>query len=97
MNTKRHGILAAALMLGAVAAASPLQAHQRPNSATGQEMMMKGGEMGSRDMMGMMNMMEQMSKMMGQCSKMMEAAMKDMDGPKSQMPMDGQNAPEKKN
>ncbi|MGQ0485100.1 MAG: hypothetical protein ACT4SY_07105 [Hyphomicrobiales bacterium] len=74
----------AALLLGGLAAASPVYAHKQAAPPMGQDMMKGGGMDG---MMGMMGMMEQMNKMMGLCTKMMETAMGGMGGD------DGMKAP----
>jgi len=93
MNGKLRTLTLVSLFLGAFASASPLYAHANAKPSPDQNMMMKGGNMGGTDMMGMM---EQMNKMMGLCTKMMETAMNNKDGSGMQMPMDGEKAPEKK-
>lgn len=65
----------ASLLLGGLAATSPLYAHSQSKPSMGKDMMKGGGMDG---MMGMMTMMEQMNKMMGLCTKMMESKMDGM-------------------
>lgn len=84
----------ASLLLGGLAAASPLYAHKKSQPSSGQDMM-QGGGMGG--MMGMMGMMEQMNKMMELCNKMMASRMDGTGSPGMNMPMDAPAAPEKKN
>ena len=79
-----------ALILGGLAAASPVYAHKPPTPSMNQDMMKEGGMDG---MMGMMGMMEQMNKMMGLCTKMMA---NNMDGHDMKKPMEAPAAPEKK-
>lgn len=80
----------ASLLLGGLAATSPLYAHQQSKSSSGHDMMQGGG------MSGMMGMMEQMNKMMGLCAKMMESKMDGTGSPGMKMPMDAPAAPEKR-
>lgn len=94
MNRKIRTLALASLVMGALAATSPLYAHAKTKPSAGESSMMGGGKMGGGDMMGMM---EQMTTMMGLCNKMMEMAMNNMGGSGMQMPMDGGKAPEKKN
>ena len=95
MNKILRTLTLASLVTAALAAASPLYAHEKAKPSMDHNMMMQGGKMGGMD--GMMGMMEQMNKMMGLCNKMMEMAMNNMDGSGMQMPKDGETAPEKKN
>lgn len=82
----------ASLLIGGLAATSPLYAHSKSKPSSGQDMMHGGGMDG---MMGMMSMMEQMNKMMELCSKMMASKM-DGTGDDMKMPMSPTTEPEKK-
>lgn len=77
----------ASLLLGGLAATSPLYAHKQSKPASGQDMMQGGGMDG---MMGMMRMMEL-------CNKMMASKTDGTGSPGMNMPMDAPAAPEKKN
>ena len=80
--TRTFGLVA--LLLGGLAAASPVYAHKKVAPPKSHDMM-KGG--------GMDGMMEQMNKMMALCTKMMA---NNMDGHHMKMPMEVPAAPEKK-
>ena len=88
MNKTLRTIGIVSLLLGGIAATSPLYAHQKAKPAMDHTMMRNGGNMGGMDMM---------MKMMENCNKMMEMAMNNMGGSGMQMPKDGETAPEKKN
>jgi hypothetical protein len=87
MRKALRTISIASLLLGGLAAASPLYAHKQSKPSTGQDMMQGGGMDG---MMGMMTMMEL-------CNKMMASKMDGTGSPAMNMPMDAPAAPEKKN
>jgi|GEM_PF-6498280 len=72
MNKILRTLTLTALAAGVLAAAPPLYAHEKAKPSMDHNMMMQGGKMGGKDMMGMM---EQMNKMMGLCTKMMESKM----------------------
>jgi len=74
----------ATLIIGSVAALSPVYA-QKEKKPPAQSDMMKDG--------GMDGMMEQMNNMVGLCNKMMESA---MNGADKKMPIESPATPEKK-
>lgn len=76
----------ATLLLGGLAATSPLYAHKQSKPSMGQDMMQGGG---------MMGMMEQMGKIMELCNKMMASKM-DGTGGDMKQPMTPPAEPEKK-
>ena len=85
MNKILRTLTLASLVTAALAAASPLYAHEKAKPSMDHNMMMQGGKMDG--MMGMMGMMEQMNKMMGLCTKMMESKMDGGGGHDMKHPM----------
>lgn len=77
---RANKIASLVILMGALAAGSPVYAAEHPTPPTG--MMQEGDDMqgiGMEGMMGMMGMMDQMNKMMSLCTKMMEGMMSEMD------------------
>ena len=83
----------ASLLIGGLAATSPLYAHSKAKPSSGHDMMQRGGMDG---MMGMMTMMEQMTRMMDLCNKMMASKVDGAGGHDMNQPMIPPPEPEKK-